>query len=92
MQYELNALNNRLGRVLLEVRNKGMESVTGHVDRSRELVDNVLEGDFRYFSKASARYLLINEQHQISSMGLNLFVESHFPSVCSPTRAFTFLL
>ena len=65
MLHGLNMLNNRLGRVLLEVRKKGMESATGRVSRitgfndarSMELVDNVLEGDFRKFSNILKQYL-----------------------------------
>ena len=65
MQYELNVLNNQLGRVLLETKKKGMESAVGRVsrlagsedDRGRELVDNVLEGDFREFSNILKQFL-----------------------------------
>ena len=65
MQYELNVLNNQLGRVLLETKKKGMESAVGRVsrlagsedDRGRELVDNVVEGDFREFSNILKQFL-----------------------------------
>jgi hypothetical protein len=51
--------------VLLETKKRGMESATGRVsriigfndDRSKELVDNVLEGDFNKFANILEGYL-----------------------------------